>query len=143
MCLIAARCPGALRSGASALHYARGVSLAVQLLVLVHLVGFAALLGGALAQVRAVEPDVSGAMLWGGWTLLATGVALVVLEVVGSGPDRWWPLVVKLAVSLFLVLLLARNRRYRSIPRGLLSLIGVLTLLDAALGVLWPSAMGQ
>jgi hypothetical protein len=61
----------------------------------------------------------------------------VVLALVGGGSVAWVPVTVKLVITLFLVLLLARNRRFLSIPRGLWALIGVLTLLGAALSVLW------
>lgn len=111
--------------------------------MLAHLIGFAGLLGGVLAQLRAVQPEVTGVMLFGGWTELITGVALVVLELTGAGRVAWWPLSVKLVVTLFVVLLLVRNRRFLSVPRGLLVLIGVLTLGAAALAVLWPSLPGQ
>ena len=110
---------------------------AEQIVVLVHLVGFAALLGGILVQSRSAEPEVNGTMLWGGWVELASGVALVVLALVAAAPIAWWPVGVKLAVTLFLVLLLARNRRYLSVPRGLWALLGVLTLLNAVLSVVW------
>ncbi|CAA9326469.1 MAG: hypothetical protein AVDCRST_MAG61-2628 [uncultured Friedmanniella sp.] len=110
---------------------------AEQIVVLVHLVGFAALLGGILVQSRSAEPEVNGTMLWGGWVELASGVVLVVLALVASTPVAWGPVGVKLAVTLFLVLLLASNRRYLSVPRGLWALLGGLTLLNAALSVLW------
>jgi hypothetical protein len=124
-------------------HYARLVHLALQLLVLAHLVGFAALLGGVLAQLRAVEPEVTGVMLWGGAAELATGIALVVLELNGAGGVAWWPVSLKLVVTLFVVLLLVRNRRFLSVPRGLCALIGILTLGAAAVAVLWPTAPAQ
>jgi hypothetical protein len=119
------------------------VHLALQLLVLAHLVGFAALLGGVLAQLRAVEPEVTGVMLWGGLAELATGIALVVLELNGAGGVAWWPVSLKLVVTLFVVLLLVRNRRFLSVPRGLCALIGILTLGAAAVAVLWPTAPAQ
>ena len=46
---------------------------------------------------------------------------------------RWW----KPLLSLVLVLLLARNRRFLSVPRGLWLLMGLLTLTNTALSVLW------
>lgn len=117
--------------------------LASELLVLAQLVGFAALLGGVLAQVRTREPEVTGAMLWGGLVELVTGVALVVLALVGTESVAWWPTGLTLALTLFVVLLLVRNRRFLSIPRGLCLLIGLLTLAGAALTVLWPAPAGQ
>lgn len=110
---------------------------AQQILVLAHLVAFAALLGGVLAQVRQEEPEVTGAMLWGGWGALATGVVLVVLALAAGEPVAWGPVAVKLVVTLFLVVLLARNRCFLSVPRGLGALIGGLTLVTAGVSVLW------
>ena len=114
-----------------------GMQVTHQLLVLAHLIGFAALLGGVLAQTRHVEPEVTGSMLWGGWTQLVTGVTLVVLALATGGSVAWVPVTVKLVTTLFLVLVLVRNSRFLSIPRGLWGLIGVLTLVDACLSVLW------
>ena len=51
------------------------MDLARQIVVLVHLVGFAALLGGILVQARTRDPEVSVTMLWGGWAELGSGVA--------------------------------------------------------------------
>ena len=61
--------------------------LAQQIVVLVHLVGFAALLGGILVQTRAPEPEVNATMLWGGWTELGSGVVLVALAL-AAGDDQ-------------------------------------------------------
>lgn len=119
------------------------MQVAQQIVLLLHLMGFAGLLGGVLVQVRTSDPEVSATMLWGGWVLLGTGIALTVLEVVGNDVADWAPLVVKLLLTLFLVLLLSRNRRYLSVPRGLWALIGVLTLVSAVIAVLWPSGAGQ
>jgi hypothetical protein len=53
--------------------------IASQLLLLLHLVGFAALLAGYLVQLRALEPEINAAMLYGSWTGFASGSAMVVL----------------------------------------------------------------
>ena len=119
------------------LGYGCAMHVAEQIVVLVHLVGFAALLGGILVQTRAPEPEVNATMLWGGWVALASGVALVVLALVAGQDVGWGPVGVKTGGTLFLVLLLARNRRFLSVPRGLYLLLGGLTLLNAALSVLW------
>ncbi|CAA9294791.1 MAG: hypothetical protein AVDCRST_MAG48-865 [uncultured Friedmanniella sp.] len=113
------------------------MEVAQQIVVLVHLVGFAALLGGILVQTRAPEPEVNATMLWGGWAELGSGAVLVVLALVAGQEVGWGPVGVKTGVTLFLVLLLARNRRFLSVPRGLWVLLGLLTLLSAALSVLW------
>ena len=85
------------------------MQFAQHLLVLFHLIGFAALLGGVLVQVRSKEPEVNASMLNGSFTLLITGLALVTVEELGAGSAvnyvkiddqaahdrrdrrRWWP----------------------------------------------------
>jgi hypothetical protein len=113
------------------------MDLAQQIVVLVHLVGFAALLGGILVQARTPDPEVSATMLWGGWVELGSGVVLVALALTGGDDVAWGPVAGKTVVTLFLVLLLARNRRFLSVPRGLCLLMGLLTLANTALSVLW------
>jgi hypothetical protein len=114
--------------------------LAYQLLTLVHLIGFAALLGGCLVQFRTVEPEVNLTMLVGAWTQVVSGLALVAL--LELAPDPAEPvnhvkLGVKLAVAAVVLLLVAKNRKFASIPRGLWALITGLTLVNAGIAVLW------
>jgi hypothetical protein len=114
--------------------------LAYQLLTLVHLVGFAALLGGSLVQFRAVEPEVNRTMLVGAWTQLASGLALATLAELAADPAdpvNHAKLGVKLAIAAVVVLLVAKNRKFASIPKGLWGLITGLTLVNAAIAVLW------
>ncbi len=113
------------------------MQIAHQILVLLHLVGFAALLGGLLVQLRAKEPEVNAAMLHGSMTLLITGLALVWLEEIGSDSVNYVKIAIKLAVTAMVVLLVVKNRKFASIPRGLWALIIGLTLTSAAVAVLW------
>lgn len=111
------------------------MQLAHQILVLLHLVGFAALLGGVLVQLRDRQPEVSAAMLAGAWIEFGTGVALFVLVELVPGPAPTAQLVVKTVVTLFVLVLVVANRKYAFIPRGLWALIGGLTLLNASISV--------
>ncbi len=113
------------------------MQIATDLVLLVHLIGFAALFGGALVQVRAKAPEVSAAMLHGALTQLLSGAALLVLALLAGDKLDWVPLGIKLALTALIVLLVTANRRWASIPRGLLFLIGGLTLANAVVGVLW------
>jgi hypothetical protein len=113
------------------------MQLVYQILVLIHLIGFAALLGGVLVQLRSKEPEVNAAMLHGSLTLLITGIALVILEEIGPDPLNYLEVAIKLVVSAIVVLLVVKNRKFASIPRGLWGLIGGLTIANAAVAVLW------
>ena len=62
------------------------------------------------------------------------------LALVAGHDVAWGPVGVKTGVTLVLVLLLARNRRFLSVPRGLWLLMGLLTLANA--GRLGAVALG-
>jgi hypothetical protein len=112
------------------------MQIAHQFLVLLHLVGFAALFGGVLVQLRDREPEVSTAMLYGALIQLLTGAGLFVWAETARDANHA-QLVVKSVVAVFVVVLVVANRKYASIPRGLWALIGGLTLLEAGISVLW------
>lgn len=61
----------------------------------------------------------------------------MVIDLVEGQRVAWPPVTVKLVLTLFVVLLLVRNRRFLSIPRGLWALIGGLSVVSAALSLLW------
>lgn len=114
------------------------MAVLTQVLVLLHLVGFAALFGGVLVQLRLRDPDVNAAMLHGAWLSLVTGAGLVAMAMQAKSQLPYAQLAVKLVLALFVVLLVSVNRRFSSIPRGLLALIGTVTLVEAGVTVLWP-----
>ena len=109
-----------------------------QLLLLLHLIGFAALFGGYLVQLRLAEPEINVAMLHGSWIVVASGIALYALDILAARPVDLTPLVIKAVLSFFVLILVIKNRKYASIPRGLGLLIGSVTLALAGVAVLWP-----
>ena len=113
------------------------MQIAQHFLVLFHLIGFAALLGGLLVQVRARETEVNASMLNGSFTLLLTGLALVMVEELQADPLNYVKIAIKLLLMAVIVILVAKNRKFATIPRGLWSLIGGLTIANAGVAVLW------
>jgi hypothetical protein len=113
------------------------MDVAHHLLVLLHLVAFAALLGGSLVQLRSREPEINAAMLHGAWVSFVSGIALWVLAGTFDVRLSVPAMVTKTVVAAFVTLLVVLNRRFLSIPRGLLRLITLLVLADAAIAVLW------
>jgi len=107
------------------------------IVVLLHLVGFAALLGGSLVQLRDRAPEVNATMLGGAWIGLLTGAGLFVLTVTGSEAVQYPQLIVKSVIALFVVVLVAKNRKFADIPRGLLVLIIALAVAGAGLPIFW------
>lgn len=88
-------------------------------------------------QLRSKEPEVNAAMLHGSLTLLITGIALVALPEMGPDPVNHIKIAGKLVLAAIVVLLVVKNRKFASIPRGLWALIGGLTIISAAVAVLW------
>jgi len=113
------------------------VQIAQHFLVLFHLIGFAALLGGLLVQVRTKETEVNASMLNGSFTLLLTGLALVTLEELGADRMNYVKMAIKLLLMAVIVVLVVKNRKFVTIPRGLWGLIGGLTIANALVAVLW------
>jgi hypothetical protein len=113
------------------------MDLTRDILLYVHLLGFAALFGGAFVQIRDEVKVVNSAMLYGAITQVVTGIALVgVIEGQDESLDRT-KVGVKLAVALVIGVLCWLNRHKESVPAGLfLGLVG-LTALNAALAVFW------
>ena len=109
------------------------------ILLFLHILGFAALLGGLVVQVRDPEKRVNAAMRDGAGTAFLAGLLLVgVLESLGS-PDHA-KIGAKFAVGLVILVLVMANMRKPSIPQGLyFGLVG-LTVLNVALAVFWSPA---
>lgn len=108
-----------------------------QILVFVHLIGFAALFGGLFVQVRATPRVVNSAMLHGVLTQLVTGLLIVgLLE--GMDEDVNHAKVgVKLVVALVIAVLAFANRKKPSIPSGLYLGLFALTVANVAVAVFW------
>jgi len=107
------------------------------LLLLLHLIGFASLFGGFLVQARVRHPEINAAMLHGSLTALLTGVLLAAWHVIAGERLDHLQIGLKLGISVVAVFLVVINRRFTSVPKGLWALIGLLTLASAAIAVLW------
>lgn len=115
----------------------RAVDTVYGIVVVLHLLGMAGVVGGWLATVR--SPRIVPAMLHGSLTALVTGLLLVGLTyALGDGEDvDNAKITVKLAVALAIVVLVWVNRRRENVPGTLVSLIGGLGVLNVAVAVLW------
>jgi hypothetical protein len=108
-------------------------------LLFVHLLGFAALLGGGLVQLGAARRTVNGPMLYGALTQLVSGLLLVgVLEADTDGVDKA-QVGVKFGVAVVIALLCWANRRRPFIPDGLYLGLLILIVANVAVAVFWMS----
>ena len=105
-------------------------------LLFVHILGFAALLGGLLVQLRTEPKVVNSLMRDGIGTAFVAGLLLVgVLESLGS-PDHA-KIGVKFAIGLVILVLVMANMRKPSIPKGLYLGLLALTVVNIAVAVFW------
>jgi hypothetical protein len=117
------------------------MEIVYNLLVVLHFLGLASLIGGWLVQMRARgERVVNPAMVHGALTQVVTGLLLVGLaESVASLEEDVdnAKIAVKLVVALMVLGLAWVNRRTAPIPDGLYFAIGGLAVLNVVVAVFW------
>ena len=103
-----------------------------------HLIGFALLLGGAIAQYVTAKLRINPAMLWGAIIQVLTGLALAA-PLRGGGDDEPSPvkLAVKLVIAIMIFVMVFVPRKRTEVNRGHFIGIVVLTLVNAAVAVFW------
>lgn len=107
------------------------------LLLFVHLIGFASLFGGALVQVRDEVKVVNAAMLHGALLQVVSGLLLVgVIEGQDEDVDHV-KVAVKFGVAVVIAVLCWVNRRKPEVPAGLFYAIMGLTVANVAVAVFW------
>jgi hypothetical protein len=122
----------------------RCVSLLYNLLVILHFLGLAALIGGFVVQISTTPRVVNNAMFHGALTQLVTGVLLVGLRypLHDSDPDEWAlpdnaKIGVKFVILLVVLGLILANRKKESISNAVWGLIGGLAIANVVIAVLW------
>ena len=113
------------------------MEIARLVLLFLHVLGFAALLGGLLAQVRNTEKTVTPVMRDGAGTAFLAGLLLVgVLEAGDTSVDSA-KVGVKFAIGLVVLVLVMANSRKPRIPDGLFWGLLLLTVSNVAVAVFW------
>ena len=106
-------------------------------LLTLHLLGFAALFGGLLAQLREPEKSVNALMRDGIGTAFLAGLLLVGVLEAGDGPVDRTKIGVKFGVGLVVLVLVMANVRKPRIPAGLFWALLALTVGNVAVAVFW------
>lgn len=112
------------------------------LILVLHFIGIAALLGGALAQMPAMKTGsakIVPAIMHGAWTMLATGLLLVGMTyALGEGEEiNNTKIGVKLAILIAIVVIALVNKKKDSAPKWAIPTIAVLTIANIAIAVFW------
>ncbi|MBM9459692.1 hypothetical protein JK386_07235 [Nocardioides sp. zg-536] len=110
------------------------------ILLIIHLLGFAALFGGLVVQAGPGPKKVLGIMRDGVGTAFVTGLLLVGVLEGGDDPVNHAKVAVKLVIALVLLVLVMANMRKDRIPTGLWAGMLVLTVVEVGVAVLWSPA---
>ncbi|MFC7548324.1 hypothetical protein [Plantactinospora sp. GCM10030261] len=105
-------------------------------LLYLHLIGFALLFGGAVAQYVTGRLRVNPAMLWGAGLAVLAGLGLAAPLRDGDEPAPA-KLATKLIIGLMIFVMVFFSRKRETVNRGhFLAIIG-LTLVNVAVAVFW------
>lgn len=109
-----------------------------QVLLYLHLIGFAGLLGGAAVQYFSGHIRINRVMLWSSLAQIVTGLGLAA-PLRGGGDAEPAPakLAVKLAIALVIGVMVFFSRNREVVNRGHFLGIIALTLANAAVSVFW------
>ena len=105
-----------------------------------HIIGVAALLGGVLYQVGAMRQGkarVLPSMIHGAWTMLVTGVLLVGMQYPLGHEVNNAKVSVKLAVLIAILVIALVNRKRDVVAGWVLPVIGGLTVVNILLATVW------
>ena len=109
-------------------------------LLFLHILGFAALIGGLIVQLGVADKVVNSAMRDGAGTAFVAGLALVGVLEAGDGEVNHAKVGVKLVIGLVILALVMANLRKPKIPDGLFYGILALSVINVAVAVFWSSA---
>jgi hypothetical protein len=110
------------------------------ILLVLHLLGWAIVLGGTLTNLR--TPRIVPGVLHGVLTALVTGIAMIGLLQAGAVPGEDAPNMTKFGVKLLVALVVTGfvvvgHNRPERVTRGLLGAIIALVVVNVSIAVLW------
>jgi hypothetical protein len=107
-----------------------------------HIIGVASLLGGVLVQIPAIRQGtakVIPAIQHGAWTMLVTGVILVGLQYPLGHEVNNVKIAVKLAVLVVILVVALVNRKRETLARWVLPVLGALTVVNILIATVWKN----
>ena len=115
------------------------MTILYNVIVVLHFIGLASLLGGFLVQISSSDKGVNPAMLHGALTQLVTGLLLLTFLETGLVDEEFdrTKLTVKLLITIVITILAFVGRRRTPPQVGLWGAIGALTLVNVVLAVFW------
>ncbi len=112
-------------------------------LLVLHILGFAALLGGLLAQAKEPVKRVNSLMRDGSGTAVLAGLGLVGVLEAGDGDVNHAKIGVKMVVGVVILALVMMNLRKERISQALWATVLALTVANIVVAVFWSPAHGS
>ncbi|MFH9606387.1 hypothetical protein [Streptomyces sp. NPDC017448] len=112
----------------------------INVVVALHVIGIASLLGGFLTQMKAVGEGAvrfGPAMLHGALTMLITGIALVGLNQADDQAVNNVKIGVKLALLVVILALVYVKRDEEKVDKGVFMAVGGLTVANIFIATVW------
>lgn len=109
------------------------------ILLFVHILGFAALLGGLIVQWPSAEKKVNHAMRDGAGTAFLAGILLVAVLSIGDWSVNYPKIGVKLGIGLVILVLVMANLSKPKLSDAMYYLIMMLTVVNIGVAVFWSS----
>lgn len=114
------------------------MNIVTGILIVLHLIGWAIVLGSALANMR--TPKIASGMLHGILTALISGILIVGLAEMGDGGLNHMKIGIKLLITLVVTgMVIFGQRDQKKVTTGYLGGIAGLVVINVALAVLWGS----
>nr|WP_297427248.1 hypothetical protein [uncultured Actinotalea sp.] len=116
------------------------MDFARDLLLVLHIIGLASIIGGFLVQTRSSQKRILPAMVHGALTALATGILLVGVAEMSDRdlPDQFHIKIgVKLVIALVIAAIAWRRRKAESVSTGEWGAVGGLAVVNVVLAVFW------
>ena len=119
------------------------MEIATNIVLILHLIGLASLLGGFLSQMKSLKTGgaIVPGILHGAITLFVTGFALVGMVPLANPNEHVNNLVLAakcVIITVIFVLALAYNKKDLSTKKWVLPVIALLTIVNVALAVMGP-----
>lgn len=118
----------------------RAMNVLIRVVLALHIIGIASLLGGFLTQMKAMGAGTARfvpAMLHGALTMLVTGVALVGLNQADGASVNNIKIGVKLLILIVILALVYVKRDEERVDKGAFAAVGALTAANIFIATLW------
>ncbi|WP_430869080.1 hypothetical protein [Demequina aurantiaca] len=107
------------------------------ILVILHLIGMAAILGPFLGQLTAKSKSITMTMVWGARAQLVTGLALVGTAYASDNEPDHVKIAIKLLIALAIVGICEATHKKSGSVKTPWMLVGVLTIVNVIVAVAW------